>query len=275
MLKIDYKEIINPLLLFPLIVLAAYLIGIRGLNLLIYSLVVFFFFSFINNIILVLRKTVKRRFYLYVYTELFFSLIFLIPLFYLIKLKQPILMSFFIIGLMDFIIQVYYNILPRKSGKEIVKLWKNNLVKSERRWIHPISMQKYIFKHFICEIFEVSKINPTVNCVNHRKLMKHKIKKNAIMHQYGDKNSIAFQLYLKEGLKSNYLHGKKIAIDKNIMANLKKIDKKASKGLITAYLAPNDNDLLRVVFKKEFVLNNPHRIYNFLAKVNSAFPSKH
>lgn len=268
--KMNYKELINPLILLPIILLINYLIGFRELDLVIYSFIVFFLFSFINNITLVLRKKLRKNFYSFVYSELFFSLIFLIPLFYLINLK-PILISFFILGLTDFLIQSYYNIMPRKNTKQIIKLWNNKLIKSERIWFHPISLQKYIFKDFAAEIFDSDKINPTRDYIYFDRFLSYKLRKHIRLSQLGGRNNIIFCLYAnkhfdRKGLES-ISSEKDILIDKDLIKKLRKINTPIAKHILTAF--KTRYNIIRIIFKKDFVLNNNKLVYDFLSKVYS------
>ena len=297
----DLKEIINPFILLPLIVVISFLSGIRGLNLLIYSFIVFLLFGIMNNIALVLLKIVRKRLYLFFYGALAFSLIFLIPLFYLINIEKLILISFFIIGITDFIIQSYYNILPRKDGKEIINKWKDQLVKSERCWFHPISFQKYTFKDFTITIIDSEAINPTNLHVMHLRPLKHeKIIENIYQHQYG-KPSYLFHFYLsnvKENTEKDDKfndYGNKtikgLKTNPELIQKLRKIDKVVIKHIMTAYkqgsndYAPNEknpfvrnetayrkgaNDL-KIVIEKDYVKNNPEKVYDFLRKLDNLF----
>jgi len=274
--KIDLKEIINPLILLPLIVIITFLIGFRNLNLILFSFIFFFFISFINTSIQTTTKKIPKIHYIWFYEESFLSLLFLIPLFYLIKLKHPILLSFSILGFTDFMIQSYYNILPRKNNKQIVKLWKNKLIKSERTWFHPISMQRYIFKDFKTEIIEPNKINPTINFISLRKgIFISRINERIIKHQYKHKNSIAFQIFLNKKQKITQYndneidnteeHFKKLAKDRTLLSKLKKTDNKIFPNILTAYMWKGK---LRIIFNKKFVLDNPKKVYSFLSKIN-------
>jgi len=278
MRRLDYKEIINPFILLPLIILVVYLLDFEGLDVVAYSFIIFLIFSIANNISLVLIKKVKIDFYLFVHMQLFLSLLILLPLFYLINMERPILMCFFMFGLTDFLIQAYYNILPRKSGKKIIKLWKDKLIKSERVFLHPISMQKYIFKDFTLEIIEPDKINPTNPFINHlSRLMSHKFYDIVIKHQYGSEDTIAFQVYLNKNRSkfSDYLDNEdnidehyklKLAKDTKVLHALKKIDKEFYSEIVTAFMW---RQKLRIVFKKEFVFTNPLKVYSFLKKVSN------
>jgi hypothetical protein len=261
----DIKELINPFILIPLIILANYTIGFSGFNLMISSFIVFFSFSFLNNLWLVLRKKVNHHFYLFVYIELFFSLVFLIPLFYFINLKHYILISLFVISLVDAGIQVCYNLFPNKIEKKIAKLWENKLIKSEKGMFHPISMQKYVFKDFICEIIEVKHINPLINYVNHSNFLRLRINKNLVRYEYSNKKAIAFQIYLKNKMQSNRQYDREVTTDKIIMDKIKRIGKKIYPQIVTAYL--KQNDMLRLVLRKEFIFKNPDKTYYFLAKL--------
>ncbi|MBW2977899.1 hypothetical protein KY331_03580 [Candidatus Woesearchaeota archaeon] len=281
MLKIDYKEIVNPLILLPLIILISYLIGFRNLDLLIQPIMIFFGISLGNTIFLFIRKKIRLHHYLFVYVGLLFSLIFVIPLFYLIRIKQPILMGFFMLGLTDFIIQAYYNILPRKNGKQIIKLWKDKLIKSERVLFHPISAQKYRSKDFTTEIIEPDRRNPSqlfsdTSYLPHHlvQLMTTKRKDLSIKHQFDNKDVVVFQLYVdKQKLSklTNYLHNSynsehhtKLAKDTKLLNNLKKINIKIAKNIITSYTWA---EKCRIVFRKEFVLENSNEVYFFLKQV--------
>lgn len=267
-----YKEIANPLVLLLIIIIISYVIDIKSSELLLYSFTTFFLISFLINIILVLAKIVDSKHYLFVYVELCFSLIFLIPLFYLSKLDQPILSSLFVLGITDFIIQGFYNIMPRKDGKKIVKLWKNKLIKSERIWLHAVSLQRYVFNDFTCEIMEPSRPNPTVNHVTHHDFMVAKTKKNIIQRKFGNKNAISFDL---ENLKveKNEKITKRIRIDKKLYASLKRIDKEITKNVLTCHQAKAryNKKMFRIVFDKDFVLKNPTKTYDFLKKINEKY----
>ncbi|MBW2991801.1 hypothetical protein KY345_01105 [Candidatus Woesearchaeota archaeon] len=198
--------------------------------------------------------------------ELFFSLIFIIPLFYMIGLKQPILTGFFIISLVDFIIQAYYNLLPRKDGKQVIKLWKNRLISSEREHFHPISLQRYTFKDFTCKILEPGKINPTRNHVMNHRLMELRLLNHILKHQFGNKDSLVFSLD-KITLENNARTVKGLNIDKKILSKLKRINKNITNNIITCYMFRKS--FLRIVFNKNFALENSQQTYNFLKKVRS------
>lgn len=294
----DIKEIINPFILPPLIIVISYLAGVKGLNLLIYSFVVFLLFSIINNIASVLLKIVKKRLYLFFYGAMLFSLIFLIPLFYLINIRNPLLCSLFILGLTDFIIQAYYNILPRKDGKEIVKAWEGNLIKSERCWFHPISFQKYLFKDFTAIIIDSERINPTnLHIIHLRPLKYEKIPPHIYKHQYGGP-SYLFHLYLdkikdndeKKDRFNDYGNKTIKGLKKNpgLLKQLRTLDKAVSRHVITAYKQGSNtfiptkknpfvrnesayrkggNDL-KIVIEKQYVEKNPEKVYDFLKKCN-------
>lgn len=300
-MNVDLKETINPFILLSLIFAISFMAGITGLDLLIYSFVVFILFSIINNIALVLLKIVRKRLYLFFYGVMAFSLIFLIPLFYLIDVRDPILTSFFILGITDFIIQSYYNILPRKDGKEIINAWKDKLVKSERCWFHPISLQKYTFKDFTITIIDSEAINPTNLHVMHLRPLKYeKIPKHIYKHQYG-KPSYLFHIYLgekdeKDDRFNDYGNKtiKSLKINPELMNKLKGIDKEISKHIITAYnqgssildvkksnaFVRNETAYrkgghdLKIFIEKQFVGKNPEKVYDFLKKCNKFFNLK-
>jgi len=274
MKKMDFKEIINPFILLATTVLIVFLLGQRDLSLLFYSFILFFGISFTNNLVLIHRKVVNKFHYLWVYSELFLLLVIVVPLFYIIGISKPIVVSFFVLGITDFLIQTYYNILPRKGGKEIVKLWKDKLVKSERVWFHPISLQKYTFNDFTTEIVEPSETNPAFTLICHHCLFSFNLYKSTINHHYGGKNTTAFQIYLtkdqisslRQSNPSNQSWGKQdLVSDLSLLASLKKLNKNLSNNIITAYEYLGK---LKIVFKKGFVLSHSNEVYSFLKKIN-------
>lgn len=286
MLKIDYKEVINPFILLPLIMLIHYFIGVRGISILIYSFITFLLFSILNNLFLVLTNTVKKRLYLYVYFSFMFYSLILIFLFYLINVTHPIWYSFFILGITDFIIQSYYNITNRKDGKEIINKWKDKLIKSERVWFHPISLQRYVFKDFTTTITDSKAINPTNLHINHLHPLQYKrIPKHIYNHQYGGKPAYLFHLYLnkKENGNGNQTI-KGLKTNKELLIKLKKIDNQVSKHIITAYKQGKNKDSkgqfirnestykkgsnnIKIIIEKSYVKKNPDKIYFFLSKI--------
>jgi hypothetical protein len=204
----------------------------------------------------------------------------------------------------DFIIQSYYNILPRKDGKEIIQAWKRNLIKSERCWFHPVSLQKYIFKDFAATITDSEAINPTNLHINHLRPFKYeKIPKHIYKHQYGRK-SYLFHIYLdkvkdcneKEDRFNDYgnktINGLKTNPD--LLKKLRKVDKGVSKHVITAYKQGSNtfipakrnpfvrnetayrkgcNDI-KIVIEKDYAKKNPQKIYDFLKKCSKTFNLK-
>lgn len=297
-MKIDLKEIINPFILLPLILLITYLFGLRDLKLFQYAFIAFLLFSVINNLQLVIFKIVRKRLYLFFYGAMIFSLFFVIPLFYLIKIENPLLNSFFILGITDFIIQGFYNITNRKDGKEIINAWKKKLIKSERVWFHPVSLQKYLFKDFTVSIVDSESINPTNMHIVHVTPLKFKnIPPHIYGHQYV-KPSYLFHIYLNNQKNNQKNYGnqtsKGMKINPFLMKELKKLNKDVSKHIITAYrqgdkklfknkkyqftrdetaFATGSNNL-KIVIEKEYVKDNPKRVYSFLAKCNKFFASK-
>jgi len=274
MRNIDIKEVVNPFVLLPIITFSVFIIGLKGINVILSSFIAFFMFHFVSNLILVHKNVVKRSHYLWAYNELVTSLIFMIPLLYLIGVEQPILTSLFLVSVTDFLIQAYYNILPRKSGEDIVRLWRDRLIKSERAWFHPISLQKYTFKDFVTEIIEPGRINPTFSFICHHCLFSIRPRKSTIKHHYGSTSAIGFQILMTDEQihkLSNLMYGghriprqTDLVTDPTLIEKLKDIDSKSIKNIITAYMLPRR---CRIVFTKKFVLNNPENVYDFLRKV--------
>jgi len=270
-MRINYKELANPLILLPIIILILYISGIK--KFITYSFIFFFFISFINNLILVFKKIVKKQHYLFVYSELFFALIFLIPLFLILKFKSPFLINFFILGIVDFSIQSFYNICPRKEGKEIIKLWKNKLIKSERRWFHPISMKKYIFKDFEVEMIDSDKINPTRNHIYFDHFLSFKLDKRIKLNQLAGNNNLVFCLYTNNHSNkkdTEFIASEKgILVDKKLLSMLTNINKKIAKNILTAF--KTRYNIVRIIFKKNFVLKNDKLVYDLLSKIYNSF----
>jgi len=269
MFKIDYKGVINPFILISLILILTYLTGFRDINLIYYSFITFLVISSALNLILISKKVINKGYYIYIYTELFFSLVFLVPLFFLVGVQNPIMISFFILGSTDFLIQAYYNLTPREDGKEIISLWKNKLIRSERRWLHPISMQQHIFKDFITEIIDSDKINPTRDHAYFDLFLPYRLKKSILTHQFAGKGNIIFSVNIRDSLSKRYNNlitsEKGFLTNKEIMNDLKALDKKISKDVITAF--KTRYNMIRIIFKKDFFMKNNILVYDFLSKV--------
>jgi len=118
MRRLDYKEIINPFILLPLIILVVYMLDFEGLDVVAYSFILFLIFSIANNIGLVLIKKVKIDFYLFVHVQLFLSLLILLPLFYLINIARPVLMCFFYVWAYRFFDPSLLQYLTKKKWKK-------------------------------------------------------------------------------------------------------------------------------------------------------------
>lgn len=249
--RIDHKELINPFIVFPIIFIITILAGLR----LDYSLLIFLIFSFMHNVIIVLKKSVTKYYYMFVYSTFFYSLIFLIPLFYLIK--QPYIMIFVLFGAADLLIQLLFN-LKRKDGKNIIRLWKKDFLYSERERFHPISTQRYYFKDFSCRIIKLTGFNLARNYYISHDFFKFRLREKVLKERFSNKNIIAFDIFdieLKE--KSRLVNG--LLRSPKIYSGLSKKVK-----LITCY--KNENTL-RLVFDKDYVYHNPERIYDFLKKL--------
>lgn len=297
MRKLDYKELSNPLILFPLIILVAFFMDIRGGELITYSFIIFFFLSLISYIILVTAKIIKKRLYLFFYWASLIHLAILIPMFKLVGIDGPVSTSFAVLGATDLVVQLYYNIFQRKDGREIVDMWKSKLIRSERSWFHAISPQKYAFKDFSVMITDSESINPTNLHVMHlRPLTFEKIPSHIYKHQYGGR-SYLFLLYVdvpKHADEDVYCGNETVAglrTNKALLKQLTSIDKEVSKNIITAYrqgsnisktsskrqFVRNDSAVrrgdhnIKISIKKSYVKENADKVYSFLKRCNSHF----
>jgi hypothetical protein len=97
----DIKNIVDPFIHLSIILLIIFLANPGNSIILPLTFTLFLFISLTINLILIIKKIIKVNYYFFVYGELFFSLIFLIPLYYYLGLKNYILISLATIGLVD------------------------------------------------------------------------------------------------------------------------------------------------------------------------------
>jgi phosphatidyl-myo-inositol dimannoside synthase len=268
----DIKNIVDPFIHLSIILLIIFLANPGNSIILPLTFTLFLFISLTINLILIIKKIIKVNYYFFVYGELFFSLIFLIPLYYYLGLKNYILISLATIGLVDFVIQAIYNIYPRHNCNFLLKKWNKNLLKIEREIFHPISLPLFRFKDFTLRILDIEKLNLTRNHVLHNFFLKLNLNKSLVKHQFGGKNTIVFFLYLNHKLNSGYENLNGVLQDKCLIQNLKKINNNIAKYIRTAYVSRNGS--IKICMDKSYVMKNPEKVYDFLKKAKSEFDTK-
>ncbi|MBD3249272.1 glycosyltransferase [Candidatus Woesearchaeota archaeon] len=260
--RLGYKSIMNPFVLLFLIFLISLLAGYKGVESVFLTFMLYFLVSFGNTLLHIKRS---RYTYFFVYIELLFLLIFILPIMYIFTI-HPWMISFAALGLTDLIIHILLVFYSQKEGCDVKKLWGDKFICSERLWFSQFSPKVHKFKDFETVIIDPKKNSLTRN-LSFNRLFSVKLDKSMINHQFGGNDVFVFHLLGFVGNYNNEMNSKNgVQKDNTLIEKLRSLDN--SIPVETAYYW-NESFGLRISIKKNFVLKNPEKVYNFLKKAKA------